>query len=165
MYLDIACRACLILVFAVAVIGKVRGRAAYREFATSLRPLGAEKLAGAVVAAEIATVVLLCVPMVGWGYVLATGLLGVFIAGIVQVIRSRQPVACNCFGAGGRQLGRPHLVRNGLLVCVAVAGFVAGQFSELSAGAPAILAIAAAGGAVVSAVFIRWDDIAYLLAE
>jgi hypothetical protein len=163
MYLDIACRACLILVFAVAAFGKLRSRTGYREFAASLRPLGAERAAPAVAAAEVAIVILLLFPF-GWGYALGFGLLGVFIGGIALALRSRQPVACNCFGAGGSQLDRTHLVRNGLLALIAVTGFAAERLTDLRLDSPVLAGIAATGGAVVSLIFIRWDDLAFLLA-
>jgi hypothetical protein len=161
-YLDIACRACLILVFVVAAFGKLRSRTEFRAFAESLRPLGADRAAGAVAAAEIATIALLALPS-GWGYVAAVAMLATFVAGIARLVRSEQRVTCNCFGTGGRELGRPHLIRNCLLSLVAVAGLAADLLTEIRLDSVPVAAIAAAGGAVISLIFIRWDDLSFLL--
>lgn len=161
-YLDIAARSLLMLVFAVAVISKLRSASAFREFADSLSTLGARRFAGAVVAAETATVVLLAIP-VGWGYLLVIALLTVFIAGIARAIRAGQPVACRCFGAGGRKLGPTHIVRNSLLVLIAAIGLGSGLLTSGPLDSLALAGIAAAGGAVLSLLFIRWDDMVFLV--
>ncbi|PWK84975.1 hypothetical protein C8D88_107182 [Lentzea atacamensis] len=124
--LDLFARVLLAAVFLAAFAGKVRTRQGFAEFRDSIGALApwlpAQPVAIAVLAGEAAAVVLLAVPGTGLGYALATGLLAAFCCGIVLAIRSRKAVRCKCFGAGGDVLGPKHLVRNGLLIAVAVTG-------------------------------------------
>jgi hypothetical protein len=160
MDVDLLCRAVLGFVFAAAVVGKLRDRA---DFAQSLSSLGIRRasapVAAAVIAAEaLCAGLLLFTATADWGYGLAVLLLAAFSAGIVSAMRAKRAVACNCFGSGGKPLGPAHLVRNGLLALVAVAGLLA---SQLPVTWPSLL-IALGAGAFVSLLFIRWDDLTYL---
>ncbi|MEU6711428.1 MauE/DoxX family redox-associated membrane protein [Nonomuraea sp. NPDC046802] len=163
--LDLFARVLIAVVFFAAVVGKTRSRQGFAEFRDSVAAVGPRWLpagpaAGAVVAGEAATVVLLAVPGTRLaGYALAALLLIVFCAGIARTIRARQSVRCQCFGAGGGVLGPQHLVRNGLLVAVAVVGALAG---DVPTSAPAML-VALATGAFLGLLTTRWEDVAFLL--
>lgn len=156
----LACRTVLVIVFAVALASKVHSRNNFRAFADSLSALGARRLAGIVVAAEAAVVVLLALPTV-WGFIVAIGLLAVFIAGIVRVVQGKRKVNCRCFGAGGAELNGSHVVRNALLVAVATVGWIAEDQSTF-AWANTRGAICLAAGALIGLVFVRWDDLRFL---
>lgn len=161
--LDLFARVLLAVVFLTAVVGKTRSRQGFAEFRDSVaaiapRWLPVGPVAVAVVAGEAATVVLLAVSRLA-GYALAVVLLAAFCAGIAHTIHSRQSVRCRCFGAGGDVLGPKHLVRNGLLVAVAVAGAFGGGVTP---PAPAALA-AMVTGALLGLLTTRWEDVVFLL--
>jgi hypothetical protein len=124
--LDLFARVLLAVVFLAALTGKVRTRQAFAEFRDSIAALAprlpAQPVAVAVLAGEAVAVVLLAVPGTRLGYAAVLTLLAVFCGAIALAITSRQNVRCKCFGAGGDVLGPKHLVRNGSLAAVAVAG-------------------------------------------
>ncbi|MEV0195050.1 MauE/DoxX family redox-associated membrane protein [Nonomuraea sp. NPDC050691] len=163
--LDLFARVLLAVVFFAAVVGKARSRQGFAEFRDSVAAIGPRWLpagpaAVAVVAGEAAAVVLLAVPGTRLaGYALAAVLLIVFCAGIARAVLARQSVRCQCFGAGGGLLGPQHLVRNGLLVAVAVVGALAGGAPT---SAPAML-VALVTGAFLGLLTTRWEDVAFLL--
>jgi Methylamine utilisation protein MauE len=115
---------------------------------------GARRVVGVVVAAEAAAVILFMLRP-AYGYLLAVALLSVLIAGIVRAIRTRRPVECRCFGAGGRRPDRTHIVRNGLLAGIAVAGLISGQLATITPSL-AMAGIAVAGGVSLGLVFVHW---------
>jgi hypothetical protein len=123
---DLFARVLLAVVFLAAFVGKVRDEEGFAEFRDSVAAivprLPARLVAVAVLAGEAVAVVLLAVPGTRLGYAAAIGLLVVFCGGILLGMGSREPVRCRCFGAGGDVLGPKHLVRNGALIAVAVAG-------------------------------------------
>ncbi|WP_433371898.1 hypothetical protein [Streptosporangium sp. CA-115845] len=73
------------------------------------------------------------------------------------------PVSCACFGWSDAPVSRAHLVRNAVLMTVAVAGAVAhiGAGADLLPGG-AVIAVAAAAVIVVGILFT--DDLASLFA-
>lgn len=168
MYVLIGSVVLLAVVFARSSAGKMRPEA-FTAFADTVEQLGpvprrlVRPAAGALVAAEAATaVLLLVVPVVG--LVLATGLLAVFCVVIGTAMHRRLTVACRCFGSGDAPLGRWHLARNGLLVAVAVSGLVAttGRTAPLTAAHPAGAAITVAGALVAALVIMHLDELADL---
>lgn len=123
--IDLFARVLLAVVFLVAVAGKVRTRQGFADFRDSIAaivPLPAAPAAAAILAGEAAAVVLLAVPGTRLGYAVVVALLLAFCAGIGLAVRAKKAVRCQCFGAGGDVLGPKHLVRNGVLAAVAVAG-------------------------------------------
>lgn len=124
--LDLFARVLLAVVFLVAVAGKLRtkkGFAEFRDSITAIAPwLPARPIAVSVLTGEIAAVALLAVPGTKTGYALVVALLAAFCAVIARNILSGQSVRCRCFGADGDVLGPKHLLRNGLLIAVAVIG-------------------------------------------
>ncbi|MEU0878715.1 thioredoxin family protein [Lentzea sp. NPDC005914] len=124
--LDLFARVLLAVVFVAAVVGKVRTRQGFAEFRDSIAALvpwvPARAASLVLIAGEAVAVVLLAIPGTGLGYAAAVGLLAVFCGGIVLAMSGRKAVRCKCFGAGGDVLGPKHLVRNGLLIAVGLAG-------------------------------------------
>ncbi|GLL02250.1 MauE/DoxX family redox-associated membrane protein [Dactylosporangium matsuzakiense] len=168
-YVEVGARLLLATVFAVALFGKVTGARAYAAFVDSLRQMrvlpakAARPAAAASIATEAAVVVLLVLPW-RWaaaaGFVLAAGLLAVFAAAIAMSLRGGNRAPCRCFGASATPLGKGHIVRNSVLIAIALAGLGA------AAGAGAIAVpgavVAGAAGLVVGIVVTAYDDIAAL---
>lgn len=165
-YLAIGCRVLIGVVLAVAVVGKLRGAAAFADFVGSIRQMGVlpAALAGpgaiVVVAAELTIVVVLSVPareagVVGFG--LAAGLLTALTAGIAMSLARGNREPCRCFGRSQTPLSGRHVGRNLSLVAVALLGFL-GSLS----GTPIDLGIAlvvAVGGAVIGGLVVMLDDL------
>ncbi|MFF8957136.1 MauE/DoxX family redox-associated membrane protein [Streptomyces sp. NPDC014894] len=172
-YVVLACRILLFGVFLAALVGKVRGRAAFREFAASivalrLLPARASRAVAIAVTAAEAVIAALLVPnaTAPLGLALAVLLLLAFTAGIVLALRRGRSAPCRCFGASVTPLGPVHVVRNLLLAAAGVAGLTAAV-----AGAAGGLPPHAAGGAVASVaalvillLVVRLDDLVALFA-
>ncbi len=169
-YLDVACRLLIGIVFAVAVVGKLVGRDAFPAFVRSLVQMKVvpDRVAGVAARASVVTelliVVLLAVPL-RWtaavGFVLAAGLLLVFGGAIALSLRHGNRAPCRCFGASATPLGTRHLVRNGLLVMIALVG-LAGTLASGGVELAGVL-LAAGTGLVVGLIMTAYDDIAELL--
>ncbi|WP_255424232.1 MauE/DoxX family redox-associated membrane protein [Corallococcus sp. AB011P] len=165
---NLGCRLMLSLVFVLAAISKARGRKPFEDFIQTLVNFGLPpSLAGAPLAATLilaeAASALLLLLNVAAGYALALALLGGFTLGIAWVLRRGAKVACRCFGASNTPVGAAHLVRNGLLLAVTVAGAVS---HAAASGAPVTVAMGAIAGTagVLGGVFVtRWDDLVFLI--
>ncbi|MGP3916693.1 MauE/DoxX family redox-associated membrane protein [Nonomuraea sp. 10N515B] len=166
LYLMIACRALLAAVFAIALVGKVRGRTAFDEFTASIVTLGvlprgmSVVAAYALVAAEAVAVLLLALPWtVPLGFAAAVGTLAVLTGGILAALRGGRQAPCRCFGASATPLGRVHVVRNLVLAAVGGIGLAAWITAGTSAPNPAgvVLALVAAG--VGALLVVRLDDL------
>ncbi|MEV5552149.1 MauE/DoxX family redox-associated membrane protein [Nonomuraea wenchangensis] len=172
-HLALTARCALGLVFLVAVIGKVRGRAAYEAFRRSVPelvplPRGAASavLPALVVAAECAVVVLLAVERTAAaGLALAAAVLLAFTAGIGRALRAGVRASCRCFGMTPSPLGRLHLVRNLALAALAVAGAAAVLAGAPGQPHPAGVALAVAGGALLALPAVFADDLAALFSS
>jgi len=163
-YLQLCCRALIGVVFTLAVIGKMRSRAELAAFTESLGGFGwfaprvRPWVAGAVIAVEAVTVVLLA-STVHAGFVLAAVMLAVFTGGVALAKASGREVRCRCFGADGGLMGRRHMIRNGLLFAVALLGLPgAGQTPRLD-----LLALAVGAGVLGAVLLAHWDDIVFVL--
>ncbi|MFI1256225.1 MauE/DoxX family redox-associated membrane protein [Streptomyces netropsis] len=157
-FLSATCQTLLLLVFAAAVVGKVRNAASFAAFTDAVAVLGrvpvrrAGVLAAAIVGSEAATTMLLAAPWIRpVGLLTAAGLLSSFTYAVARTLRSGTPVSCRCFGASAGPVGPPQLVRNAvLLVAVALALPVVpgagqlswqGQFAAWLTGATAALVL------------------------
>lgn len=125
--------ASLVIVFAAAVLGKIRNAVSFRAFRHAVATLGrvpaarAGVLAAGIVFAEAATVPLLAVP---WpdgdrlpaviGLLTVIGLLASFTYAVARALRAGTRVACRCFGTSASPVGPPQLMRNVVLLVVAV---------------------------------------------
>lgn len=161
-------RAVMCLTFAVSAFGKARDVDAFVHSVRSfdILPSGwGRPAAWALLTAEVAVVVLqLAGPAVA-GLVLAAALLVAYIVALGVVVARRSEVRCNCFGSTARAVSGFDLVRNGLLLLVALTGVLASSAS--SAGAPmppaadAVLVVCASVAVVL--VLVGLDDIATIL--
>ena len=170
-YVGICCRLLIATVFAVAVVSKVSGRAAFDAFVASVRRMAilpdgrVRPAARATAAAEGATVLLVALPWpvaAAIGFALANGLLSMFALAIGAVLRRGERVACRCFGVSAAPLTGRHIVRNMMLIAVAVVGIAA----TMSGGATGLAGalVAAFAGVAAGAVVTLLDDLVALLA-
>jgi hypothetical protein len=164
--LELGCRAALIVVFALAFAGKVRGAAAWRAFVQSLAAFGvsaawARPPAAAAIAAVEAAAVALLVAAPAPGFALALALLAVFTGAMVVALGRGQRAPCRCFGASERPIGPAHLARNAILLAVACAGLAAGVNGSPSTGLHESIATLLTGG-MAGFVVTRWDDLLFL---
>lgn len=163
----VGCRALLVVVLGLAFAGKISSRAAFRGFTDTLTALpwprhrGYQVLAITIIAAEGASVVLIAVPVTALtGLVLATVLLVGFTVVPALALRRRVELTCRCFGLREAKIGPSHVLRNGLVLCAALAGLTA----SLAARAGAAQSLVAIGiGMVAGIVFVGWDELAYVL--
>ncbi|MEN3615405.1 MauE/DoxX family redox-associated membrane protein [Plantactinospora sp. ZYX-F-223] len=159
MYVEIGCRVLLGVVLLAAAVGKVSGRAAFREFARSVRDLGyrpAGPLAAAVVATEFTAVVLLAVfPLAGF---LCSAVLLLAFAVAIATNLHQAGATCRCFGRTAEPLGRHHVWRNAFLIGCAVVGALAP--SGPVRPAEAVVAVAAA--LIAAALIVMLDEVRYL---
>lgn len=160
-HLALVARGFVAALFALAVVSKVVGPAAFLRFATGLRPLTGSSprlalAAGALlVLSEVATVALLVHP--GWfrlGFCLATGQLLVFIAVIARAVRRGVFAECRCFGGPAAALSTSMIVRNALLLVPASFGALAPVGAVGQVG----VAVSSAAGALAAWVFTRYYD-------
>jgi hypothetical protein len=169
-YVVLTCRGVLALVFVISSVSKLRGTA-FRAFVSSLRRLPvvpdrwARLVAVVVVATEVAIPLLLAMQAMALaGFALAASLLTAFAVGIAVSVRKGAPVSCRCFGPSDTPLGARHVVRNTILIAVAVTGslaMVAGGPPDLH---PALTVIALTAAACVAALIVRFDDLVELFA-
>jgi hypothetical protein len=116
-----------------------------------------------VIAGEAVVVLAMVVPgAAAAGFAIAALLLIAFTAGILQAIRGRQKVSCQCFGASSVPVGPAHVVRNGFLLLLAAAGLAGALATSHSPPSPGVLITAVATGAIAAAVAIYTDEIADL---
>lgn len=167
-YLAVGLRSLVAAVFLFSSVSKLAGRAAFREFADSvgdLVPVPAffrRPVAGFVVAAELAVVLLLVLP---WGtptvpvagFAVAIGLLLAFTVGIVFAVLRGVRASCRCFGPSQTPLGLRHVIRNVIVMTATLVGAVAAPTAFTSH--PAGLLIAVLGGVVVAVLVAVSDDI------
>ncbi|WP_034260893.1 MauE/DoxX family redox-associated membrane protein [Actinospica robiniae] len=158
-------------VFLLSAAGKLRGRAAFEEFAVSVGVLGGlparwvRSAALALAAAEPAVALLVLVPAtapVGLGA--AAILLAAFTIALVRALRRRIRTPCHCFGADAAPVGRRHVGRNAVLLgAVALdLALLPGRSGARLEPAGIALCLLAAAAAVAGVALL--DDIAALFA-
>src|ERR1051325_11559347 len=152
-YLELACRAMLVVVLGAAAAGKLRRRD-FEGFLVALRAFGLP----AGLAGRPAAVLLGAAPLAG--YALAFALITAFTAALRRVVHSGQRVVCRCFGASTTPVGVSHLVRNAMFLAVIGLGIAAALASGASI-APSTRLVVIACGALAGAGAARWDDLAY----
>lgn len=170
-YVALGCRCMVGLVFAVSVLGKLRGRGSYARFVAATGRLGpgrvlaripAPAVAAGVIGAEAAVPALLVAPGTARiGFALAGLLAVVFAVAVLAALRRGDRAPCQCFGGSARPVGGMHLVRNGVLAAAAGLGVASGA---VAAGPPepAGGVLAAVAGAVLAALVVVADDVADL---
>ncbi|MFE4974157.1 MauE/DoxX family redox-associated membrane protein [Kitasatospora sp. NPDC056651] len=155
-YLLLGCRAVIAVVFARSALAKLRAR---RDFASALRAMALlpPGTTGAAVigvpAAEVALALLVWTPapLATWAFAATAGLVALFAAVLVVLLRRGTDVSCSCFGASGVPVGGAHVVRNLVLIAIAVTGLVASALPAPGGlgAAGAVVALLAAGFASV----------------
>jgi hypothetical protein len=166
------------LVLLLSLVSKVRSAADYAEFVASVPAFGlparwTRLFAVATVVAEFsitAVLLLASVLMVvgvgvgrwvaGAGLVLSVGLFGVLTAAVWRAVARRSGAVCRCFGPARTVLGYRHVVRNAMLLLVAVFGAV--TVSVVDSVDPVVAAVAAVVGALGAVMVVRFDDLAEL---
>jgi methylamine utilization protein MauE len=168
-YLDLAGRALLGFVMALAVVGKLSSSANWRQFRQSLNSFSwvprrfRPAIAVAVVVAEAAVALLLVPPSTERaGAALGALLLTVVSAALVAARVGGRDVRCACFGADDRPVGAWHLLRNTALVLVAVAVAVDYQPS-VQAVPGAVAGLVVGVGAVCAVVLTHPGELAFLI--
>jgi hypothetical protein len=154
----------LALVFLASAVAKAGNFGGFVAAVRQLRLVPATTprlVARLVVAAEFATVGLLLLPAPEAGFGLAVVLAVLFSVVIEISVRRGIRVPCPCFGASGDFLNRKQLVRNALLVVVAVVGLVSPAATGALELVEIMISVAVAG--FLAAVVIRFDDVADLL--
>ena len=173
-YFGLACAVALAGVFAVSVRGKA-GAVRFRVFVATAGPL--ELLprrwrgtaAIAVVAAESAVVAAIAAGVAlvlsGLGYAVlvagfagAAALLTVFTVAIGLMLRRGDRRPCHCFGTQDLPLGPAHLVRNLVLLTLAIVG----SFAQGTGHALAGVALAGFAGLLVVVLIAGFDDLVAL---
>jgi len=166
-YVALACRCAVGVVFLASLSGKLRSRPAFRAFVSWLAALpvplvGRQPRAAAAVtaAAEALIVILVALPWtVRPGLALAAVVLAVFTTGTWLAVARGTDAPCQCFGVSASPLGRQHVVRDALLGAVAVAGAAAAGPGGARPGG----ALLSLGAGLVAAMFaVFFDDLATL---
>ena len=170
-YVALGCQALLVLVFAISVVGKVRGQDAFTEFVAATRRLlpasigarPARWIAASVAGAEAITVVSLLLPVSTiLGFMLALVLLGAFTTAVLLALRRGERAPCRCFGASTHPLGPAQVVRNAVLLAAAVLGGIGTVSSPSAVPNPVGIATALLAAGVVALPVLLADDIAGL---
>ncbi|WP_067456375.1 MauE/DoxX family redox-associated membrane protein [Actinomadura macra] len=160
-YFLLGARCLLITVFTVAVFTKRRSAARFAHFCTTVRNLtmfserAAVRAAAFVLGCETAVAVLLLLPIHRIGFVLAAGLLSLFIAVVFRAVRGGVFAECGCFGGRSALLSYPLIVRNVLLLAFAVPGAL------LAPAGPPSLDPLPTGLALITGFLAAWTLIRY----
>jgi hypothetical protein len=169
------------IVFGASATSKLSRPAAYRTFRSGIAGTGLvprnllAQVTAALAAAEVTaamclavSAIMMCVaaPDAMWAaraaLLAAIALTAVLIAGVASVIRRGVSARCACFGAAsGQPLGRTHLIRNVIFVSLLVGALVSTLYATPIA--QAVSAMAAAVGAIIALLLIRWEDLAALM--
>jgi hypothetical protein len=166
--LSVGTRTLVVIVFLVALIGKVRSRHAIASFITWVAELSiagtrqARLLAYAILAIEMAVVVMVLAPWTAiFGLAVAAGTMCAFAIATGRLVRRGTRARCQCFGTSGATLSHRHVFRDASIALAATAGIAVSQ-----TGAPPLpgIALGIAAGALVAAVVLFLDDIAALFA-
>jgi hypothetical protein len=166
-YLVIGQRCLLAVVFGIAFLGKVRNASRFENFVSSIQNLTrlpartATFVALSVVICEGTAAALLGFPFAPQpvprvGFALATGLLVVFIAVVIRAVRSGVLAECRCFGRSGSVMSNAMILRNLLLMLVALPGVV--MRPTVPATDPVSTALAITAGLALAVFFIRYYD-------
>lgn len=144
-YAVMSVRCLLVLVLAVAAIGKVRDRAELEEFGRTLeaglRLPGSRLVARGWIALEGLTALLLALPStVRFAAALAVLVFGCLTVGAAVLVAQRRQFTCNCFGAGHSPLSWRTVLRNGALTGAALLLVVGLRSPAAATPAPVVLA-------------------------
>ncbi|NOK58998.1 MAG: hypothetical protein GFH25_541218n29 [Chloroflexi bacterium AL-N10] len=128
-YSMLFCRTAIVIVFTLSVLGKMHNVNGFRESIIDFR-LVPSQWAGAIawgfLISEALVVVFVLLGgtalLIGMG--LAASLLLLFAVALTVVIWRKQRVHCNCFGRNTQWVSPYDVIRNIVLICCALYGFV-----------------------------------------
>ncbi|MBC6461736.1 MauE/DoxX family redox-associated membrane protein [Actinomadura sp. HBU206391] len=168
-YVALAGRCVIGSVFLIAAVGKLRDRSSrdgFHSAVSAVVPGVRFARLGLVVLAVEFTVAILVVPAAtaGWGLGMAAGTLLAFSVALWSVLRRGVPVSCHCFGRSAMPVSRAHVLRNTVLLAIAVAGSIAHADAADVALHPGGAVIAVTGALVVIIGVLFTDDLASLFA-
>ncbi|MFD5387901.1 MauE/DoxX family redox-associated membrane protein [Streptomyces sp. NPDC127074] len=170
-YVIEGCRIFLGLVFLCSAISKLRSPAAFRSFRRAVGRLAPPlrrrtgPVAVLLVMAEAAVITALAIPAtIPAGFALALALLVAFTTGLVGVLRRKVSAPCHCFGGRGAPVAPRHVVRNAVLIAVALTGLGVWPAVPDETGSPAGLLLAAGVAALLAMITVTLDDLAGLFA-
>lgn len=163
----VAARVLLGVVFAVSAASKVRP-ADHRAFRRTVRDwtggrLPAAPPAAALVVLEAAVPVLLALRPAA-GLALAVVLLAGFTAAILGRLRQGDAGACRCFGSTDVPVSSVHVVRNAVLLAVALVGLLTGPGAAAASRWDGSTLAAGGLALVLGVLVVRLDDLVALLA-
>ncbi|GHF35746.1 hypothetical protein GCM10018790_12110 [Kitasatospora xanthocidica] len=166
-YLLLGCRAVIAVVFAGSALTKFRAR---RDFASALRVMavlpprltGAATVGVPVAEAALALLVWVPEPVSTWAFAATGGLIALFSAVLVRLLRQGADVSCSCFGASGVPVSKAHVVRNLVLIAVAAAGLAASTAPGPGGLGPAGVAVVLLVAGFASALIIATDTLVEL---
>jgi hypothetical protein len=168
-YLSLALRVGLAFVFVAALIGKLSGRGAVIAFKGMLADIDVPpRLIGpagiGILAAEFTVVALIPWERTGLvGSLIAVVLLALFSGTLARAVRRGSRARCRCFGSRSRRLGGIHIVRNVLLVIVAMVGAMATSLAGGQALHPIGVILSVALAAPGALIIVLWEDLAVVL--
>jgi hypothetical protein len=162
-YLLISERCLLATVFGIAFFSKVRGISKLQQFRASIQKLTmlptptAMLMTLILVICEGITATLLALPLAPRvGFALATGLLALLTAVVIRAVRGGVLAECRCFGRSGSLMGNAMIVRNLLLMALAVSGTILSPTTPTTD--PVYLALALIVGCILAVFFTRYYD-------
>ncbi|MFI7443036.1 MauE/DoxX family redox-associated membrane protein [Nonomuraea indica] len=147
----------LAVVFLASAVSKLRSGRALRVFATSLTTMRlvnrsrATFVATTLAVAEGCVAVLLAVPLSHRaGFAAAVALLAVLTVGVAVALTRGDRAPCRCFGASPVPLSGRHLMRNLLLLAVALTGLALPASSSALTGWLVAFLAGGLGGVIVT---------------
>lgn len=164
-------RVFLVVVLAVAGIGKVRSVAIFNAAAEAM-PLSALRLSavvtprlatGLLVATELLVAGLLLVWTTPAGFVASTAIFLVMTVALTVILGRGEGASCRCFGTDSGVLSSAHVVRAAVLFVAAAAGLVLMLVEPHQAKPlPAVALGAAIGGIMAATIVVNLDLLLYL---
>lgn len=169
-YVVLSCRYLLGGVFLVALVGKLRSRAAYSEFVAAtgaLLGVGDRTARWAALSTVVAEVVIVCAliaePVARVGLGLAALLLGCFSVALMRALRRGSTTSCRCFGASTTPIRIEHALRSAALGILACCGLLIDLTLETHRYEPAGVAVSVPAVAAGILLTTRLDDVVDLL--
>ncbi|KAA8882082.1 hypothetical protein F3087_39195 [Nocardia colli] len=169
-YVVLSCRYLLGGVFLVALVGKLRSRAAYSEFVAAtgaLLGVGDRIARWAAMSTVVAEAVIVCAliaePTARVGLGLAALLLGCFSVALTRALRRGSTTPCRCFGASTTPIRIEHALRSAVLGVLALGGLLLDLTLETHRYELAGVAVSVPAVAAGILLTTRLDDVADLL--
>ncbi|MEU8258102.1 MauE/DoxX family redox-associated membrane protein [Micromonospora inaquosa] len=164
LYVSHICREAVAFVFVLSVLGKIRSRAAFARFRRAARLLSglpekwSDVVAWLVVVAEMAVVAgSVTASTAAWAFAGAMALLCAFTWGLSRSPASAMASGCGCFGPVA-STRRTAIMRNVVLLVVAVAGIGSTAAVRFEAANWAAVLVCTVAAAALAAFLVRLED-------